>query len=65
MRDLLPCPFCGGTTIDPGLSDNGAAIVAYCSGCGARGPYKRENDSDEAIAAWNTRTTHPTRDRSE
>ncbi|WP_427183571.1 hypothetical protein ACL598_17035 [Bordetella bronchialis] len=63
---LMPCPFCGGTTIhvspptckrtdkyDP--ADRGFPIV-HCGGCGAEANGKNWDEScASAIAAWNTR----------
>ena len=54
MRDLLPCPFCGGEAIrvDVGLSEFVDGEVT-CEDCGGNvGNYPTKAD---AIAAWNRR----------
>ena len=50
----LPCPFCGGSIVEPLFT-----YYAQCSNCGCEGPYQRGGTSPtmpaEAIAAWNRR----------
>ena len=66
MIENKPCPFCGGTDIDPSFSrcyakgDKTQPIVAAgCSDCGAVGPDVRVPDHStgyaKAMAKWNAR----------
>lgn len=66
MDDLLPCPFCGGTSIVPAEGDFPSEILLICDNCGAAGPQLALFDgavllrgSDEnlakAIELWNAR----------
>jgi len=50
MSDLMPCPFCGGEA-----SFKPRSFKASCGRCGAHVPNGAVS-SNEAIAAWNTRT---------
>ena len=69
--ELLPCPFCGGapTTIERPDNIDGTqffyAIACYCgrySACAHKMAVRKtpEIAKADAIAAWNTRTPHPT-----
>ena len=49
MKNLKPCPFCGGDDIRP----YGAAIGFVCHDCGVTGPQ------DPSSPAWNQRATDP------
>lgn len=55
---LLLCPFCGGGNLH--IQDAKFPLFVKCS-CTGRGPLA--NDSEQAIAAWNTRVAlaQPTR----
>lgn len=64
--ELLPCPFCGGTDIDPSMASGYHAgdtqrpiIAAGCSGCGAVGPTvsapTRAAGEAKSVTAWNAR----------
>ena len=50
MSDLMPCPFCGAEA-----SFKPRSFKASCDRCGAHVPNGAVS-SDEAIAAWSTRT---------
>jgi Lar family restriction alleviation protein len=61
-NQLLPCPFCGGSSVYQRLRD-GSKYGAYeCGECGAQGPDVRtgygpeEEWRDKATAAWNERS---------
>lgn len=63
MKELKPCPFCGGKNTEILISE--AYFIEYqysivCNinkgGCGARSGYYLT--SEEAIEAWNRRTRH-------
>lgn len=58
--DLLPCPFCGGTSLDTCDDERGAFVV--CLPCEVAGPlavdldYEDENAmADGARELWNRR----------
>ena len=51
--ELLPCPFCGATNIEPDYMNTPFGLE--CKSCGASGPPDSYQDPDEAAAAWNTR----------
>ena len=51
--ELLPCPFCGGDD----LSEGPYSPYVICNGCGAFGPGNSDVTHEEAIEAWNTRTS--------
>lgn len=51
MSNLKPCPFCGGKA-----SFKPRSFKASCDKCGACVPVGATS-SDEAIAAWNRRST--------
>ena len=64
--ELLPCPFCGDTDIDPSMASGYHAgdtqrpiIAAGCSGCGAVGPTvsvpTRAAGEAQSVTAWNAR----------
>lgn len=58
VRELLPCPFCGGVAAL-------AKKCVYCRECGCQGFYGYEIacGDNEPIERWNTRTTaKPTSD---
>lgn len=59
MKELKPCPFCGGEAICYDYAPTWATThkwVVECSICGANIPlYKIK---EEAIEAWNRRTEH-------
>ena len=55
MDDLLPCPFCGGDAVERPFF-RGMSIIR-CRKCRADG--KAGNTLDEAVAAWNRRTSPP------
>ena len=59
-RELLPCPFCGGTDIDASysLAGNGD-INAGCMTCGASGPDAKTQEPGESAKAWNRRSSPP------
>ena len=56
-EQLLPCPFCGASDLEPRVG----AMVAYvaCNDCGADGPMNGPEaplvGREEAVAAWNRR----------
>jgi Lar family restriction alleviation protein len=53
--ELLPCPFCGGSTISASPIWGQTTFVAvWCWDCGVK--MEKAWTRDEAIAAWNTRT---------
>lgn len=54
MRDLKPCPFCGG---EAKLEDLGFPHHVYCTNCGARvtGCRFGEDGEEDAIKIWNMR----------
>ncbi len=58
VKELKPCPFCGGQAEIHPSNDwdakfTGATFFAWCDECETRGDYY--NTEAEAIAAWNTR----------
>lgn len=57
MRDLKPCPFCGGEVkLETGWAD--AVSVFYSFDCDNCGMYCSFNDcapKEDAIEAWNRR----------
>ena len=55
MDELLPCPFCGGDAVERPFF-RGMSIIR-CRKCRADG--KAGNTLDEAVAAWNRRTSPP------
>ncbi|WP_175992297.1 Lar family restriction alleviation protein [Burkholderia vietnamiensis] len=55
LTDLLPCPFCGGTNCTISTRTIGKWKFVYCPDCLAEGPAY--DDEDDAIDAWNRRTT--------
>jgi Lar family restriction alleviation protein len=60
MRELKPCPFCGGTDASVDSTGEGEYDVTcmHCvAGAIACGP--RKEDQASAITAWNTRTPSP------
>ena len=60
LTDLLPCPFCNGTS-EFDSDDSGYHWVA-CRSCGASSDTARHCDDDcreRLTAAWNTRATPP------
>ena len=52
MGELLPCPFCGGTTLHS-VTSTSAVKAMECNTCGARGPSWEF--SDHPTRAWSTR----------
>jgi Lar family restriction alleviation protein len=53
MKQLKPCPFCGGDGMLYDTSQFGL-FIAWCNNCGVdTDPY---DTREEAIAAWNQRT---------
>ncbi|MBS4016740.1 MAG: Lar family restriction alleviation protein [Dechloromonas sp.] len=60
MKELKPCPFCGGTNLETG--DNWASGDGYvhCYGCGGHlgveGDYRLREE--EAIRRWNVRISN-------
>jgi Lar family restriction alleviation protein len=55
-RELLPCPFCGGTDIDTHFSLDGAGnVTTGCMTCGASGPETATPDESKGAEAWNRR----------
>jgi len=56
MKELLPCPFCGGAADiyhDKGQPGYPPYWVVYCERCEARGPEKDKREA--AVAGWNLR----------
>lgn len=55
MCDLKTCPFCGGSNIHEIY--NAIKYIKYflCVDCNATGPTSGKPNTQEAIAAWNTR----------
>ena len=51
MREVKPCPFCGGEDICVGLNEFNR-VVPFCEKCGCSGPTT-------ANAAWNARAIQP------
>lgn len=53
MRELKPCPFCGGKAVVRALTIS-RSFVVFCEDCpiGFLVPYDSE---EEAVDAWNTR----------
>lgn len=55
MRELLPCPFCGGQPrLDKSRITEGFSV--HCPNCDACGGWQEGNAEAEVIAAWNRRT---------
>ena len=57
MRDLKPCPFCGGTASVirvRGLDGGYKKMFIYCTACGIR-TAQLFTDYSEAKNVWNTR----------
>lgn len=54
---LLPCPFCGGEGHCEKKGNSVAHYVVLCNGCRTK---MIGTQQDDAIAAWNRRTTTPT-----
>lgn len=52
MKNLKPCPFCGGkaAAFEP---VSGEWVHVLCPSCGTESDYY--DDEEEAIEAWNTR----------
>lgn len=54
MRELKPCPFCGGTNIEINIIVDTPQAYLKCRRCGIeQSIYPTKED---AIEAWNTRT---------
>ncbi|AZV00235.1 hypothetical protein GCM10017635_09830 [Paracoccus kondratievae] len=53
---LLPCPFCGGSA---DISHDHTAEENHEYGCRECVLWFGSSNSDDPIAAWNTRTPHP------
>ncbi|EIU1446615.1 Lar family restriction alleviation protein [Pseudomonas aeruginosa] len=57
MSELKPCPFCGSPAI--AVDDDGLTFVRCQPGSGCKGTglisFWQTENSDTAIAAWNTR----------
>lgn len=64
MKNLRPCPFCGG---QPRVRRFGNGYVIQCRNCGATGTRKIVQDwhdnkfiaQEQAATAWNQRTEDP------
>jgi Lar family restriction alleviation protein len=58
---IEPCPFCGGTDIDPKFSQGHIEIAAGCFECGAVGPAvvwdekQTAQSESRSLKAWNAR----------
>jgi hypothetical protein len=50
-RTLKPCPFCGNDEIKVDLIAGG--MKAWCTNCGAEGPWTYFSDDGTAQGAWN------------
>lgn len=55
MKELKPCPFCGGEAKirDYSIQDLGPEIDVFCTNCGGQ-TFVYETEG-EAIEAWNRR----------
>lgn len=51
-NEILPCPFCGGTELEPVETENDDYAV-YCADCYATGP--QASTKHAASKAWNQR----------
>lgn len=64
MRELKPCPFCGGEAEigHSNLFSGKMASYCECNNCGATGEYfdvsSKYSSDDKAIEAWNRRVEH-------
>lgn len=60
---LKPCPFCGGTDINPAGCSTSDGDVAVCGDCGADGPHPENKHNGTVIAdgaeMWNRRAESP------
>ena len=61
MKELLPCPFCGGKPVSDRVYMCGNGWIVYCAKCGAEifeeaGFSSTDIAKQAAIDAWNTRT---------
>lgn len=66
--ELLPCPFCGSTSIEIQISTpdrEGTPTHLMCADCGAAGPWSYERGGSYTIAAafWNARAALQSQDR--
>jgi Lar family restriction alleviation protein len=55
MKDLKPCPFCGGQPEDCDVSD----YFVVCPSCCIEGPHSVDNSRAQAVKEWNTRAQAP------
>jgi transcription initiation factor TFIIIB Brf1 subunit/transcription initiation factor TFIIB len=55
-KDLMPCPFCGGTDLYADLVCIGGRIECNYCGCVLQLP---EKSPDTQVISWNTRSTPP------
>ena len=56
---LLPCPFCGdAATVRPDdLGSGGQHVTPYHAGCRACRVFFTEEERQDAVLAWNRRTS--------
>jgi Lar family restriction alleviation protein len=52
MDELKPCPFCGGTAVVDGKSDD---LRVRCEGCDSDDQDDIDQAERDAIAQWNRR----------
>ena len=55
MRDLLPCPFCGGAPFEYDMLDDYGGKIVECEKCACRTSI--HEDRLAARETWNTRAS--------
>lgn len=60
MKEVKPCPFCGGeATIIDHWPDEPTGFIVRCMRCGMETPHFEDDNAEAAVNFWNRRAEEP------